>query len=74
MAKAALHKAGDVRQKTPDELDTLLIDLRKEQFNLRFQRATGQSEGTARVREVRREIARVKTIQAEKSKSAPAQS
>jgi large subunit ribosomal protein L29 len=74
MAKAALHKASDVRQKTPDELDTLLIDLRKEQFNLRFQRATGQAEGTARVREVRREIARVKTIQAEKSKSVPAQS
>ena len=70
MAKAALHNAGDVRQKTPDELDTLLIDLRKEQFNLRFQRATGQAEGTARVREVRREIARVKTIQAEKKTSA----
>jgi large subunit ribosomal protein L29 len=70
MAKAALHKAGDIRTKTPDELDTLLIDLRKEQFNLRFQRATGQAEGTARVREVRREIARVKTIQAEKKNSA----
>jgi len=70
MAKAALHKVGDIRVKTPDELDTLLIDLRKEQFNLRFQRATGQAEGTARVREVRREIARVKTIQAEKSRSA----
>ncbi|MBS0643016.1 MAG: 50S ribosomal protein L29 [Acetobacteraceae bacterium] len=70
MAKAALYKASDVRAKTPDELDTLLNDLRKEQFNLRFQRATGQAEGTARVREVRREIARVKTIQAEKSRSA----
>jgi large subunit ribosomal protein L29 len=66
MAKAALHKASDVRAKTPDELAALLLDLRKEQFNLRFQRATGQQEGTARVREVRREIARVKTIQAEK--------
>ncbi len=74
MAKAALHKAGDIRVKATDELDTLLIDLRKEQFNLRFQRATGQAEGTARVREVRREIARVKTIQAEKTKSASAQS
>ncbi len=73
MAKAALYKIGDIRQKTPDELSTLLLDLRKEQFNLRFQRATGQQEGTARVREVRREIARVKTIQAEKSKSAAAQ-
>ncbi len=70
MAKAALYKASDVRAKTPDELDTLLTDLRKEQFNLRFQRATGQAEGTARVREVRREIARVKTIQAEKKTSA----
>jgi large subunit ribosomal protein L29 len=70
MAKAALHKAGDIRAKTPDELSTLLLDLRKEQFNLRFQRATGQAEGTARVREARREIARVKTIQAEKVRSA----
>jgi large subunit ribosomal protein L29 len=74
MAKAALHKASDVRAKTPDELAALLLDLRKEQFNLRFQRATGQQEGTARVREVRREIARVKTIQAEKIHSASAQS
>ena len=74
MAKAALHKAGDVRAKTPDELSTLLLDLRKEQFNLRFQRATGQQEGTARIREVRREIARVKTIQAEKTRSASVQS
>jgi large subunit ribosomal protein L29 len=73
MAKAALYKASDVRAKTPDELSGLLLDLRKEQFNLRFQRATGQAEGTARVREVRREIARVKTIQAEKSKSASVQ-
>ncbi len=70
MAKAALFKASDIRTKTPDELDTLLIDLRKEQFNLRFQRVTGQAESTARVREVRREIARVKTIQAEKKRSA----
>jgi large subunit ribosomal protein L29 len=70
MAKAALHKAGDVRARTPDELAALLLDLRKEQFNLRFQRATGQQEGTARVREVRREIARVKTIQAEKQSAA----
>jgi large subunit ribosomal protein L29 len=70
MAKNALYKAGDVRAKTPDELAGLLLDLRKEQFNLRFQRATGQQEGTGRVREVRREIARVKTIQAEKTRSA----
>jgi large subunit ribosomal protein L29 len=70
MAKNALYKASDVRAKTPDELSALLLDLRKEQFNLRFQRATGQQEGTGRVRECRREIARVKTIQAEKSRPA----
>ena len=70
MAKNALYKAGDIRAKTTDELSGLLLDLRKEQFNLRFQRATGQQEGTGRVREVRREIARVKTIQAEKTRSA----
>jgi len=69
MAKAAVNKASDVRAKTPDELGTLLLDLRKEQFNLRFQRATGQQEGTARMRQVRREIARVKTIAAEKQRS-----
>ena len=64
------NKAVDVRAKTPDELSTMLLDLRKEQFNLRFQRATGQQEGIARVRQVRREIARVKTIMAEKQRSA----
>ena len=63
------NKAVDVRAKTPDELSTMLLDLRKEQFNLRFQRATGQQEGTARVRQVRRQIARVKTIMAEKQRS-----
>ena len=69
MAKAAQNKAGDVRAETPDEIGTLLLDLRKEQFNLRFQRATGQQEGTGRMREVRREIARSKTILAEKQRS-----
>ena len=64
------NKAVDVRAKTPDELSTMLLDLRKEQFNLRFQRATGQQEGIARVRQVRREIARVKTIMAENQRSA----
>ena len=62
--------ASDLRARTPDELATLLLDLRKEQFNLRFQRATGQMEGTARIRVVRREIARIKTIQAERKRSA----
>ena len=63
-------KAADVRAKTDDELTGELEILGKEIFNLRFQRATGQQEGTGRVREVRREIARVKTIQAEKTRSA----
>jgi large subunit ribosomal protein L29 len=60
-------KATDVRLKTADELSTTLLDLRKEQFNLRFQRASGQNEGLGRVKQVRRDIARVKTIMAEKS-------
>jgi large subunit ribosomal protein L29 len=70
MAKSPLSKASDVRAKTVDELAGLLLDLRKEQFNLRFQRATGQQEGVGRVRQVRREIARVKTIQGEQTRSA----
>jgi len=64
------NTATDVRTKTPDELTGLLQDLRKEQFNLRFQRATGQQENTSRVRVVRRDIARVKTIIAERARSA----
>ena len=66
----AQMKAVDVRAKTSDELATLVLDLRKEQFNLRFQRAKGQQEGVARVKEVRRTIARVKTIQTEQARSA----
>jgi large subunit ribosomal protein L29 len=54
-------KAADIQQKTDDELGEMLIDLRKEAFNLRFQKASGQLENTARMREVRRDIARVKT-------------
>jgi large subunit ribosomal protein L29 len=64
-----VNKATDVRAKTPDELSAMLLDLRKEQFNLRFQRATGQQEGVGRVRQVRREIARVKTIMSEKNRA-----
>ena len=60
-------KAADIRMKTVDELDTDLASLKKEQFNLRFQKATGQLEKTARVKEVRKDIARIKTIAAEKS-------
>ena len=67
-----MAKAADVRAKTADELTTMLLDLRKEQFNLRFQAATGQTEGVGRVRKVRRDIARVKTIQAEQKRAAVA--
>lgn len=59
-------KASDIRAKTIDELGDELARLKKEQFNLRFQRATGQLEKTARIREVRRAIARIKTIAAQK--------
>ena len=63
-------KPTDVRLKTKDELAVILLDLRKTQFNMRFQKATGQLEGVGDVRRVRRDIARVKTILAEKSSSA----
>ena len=59
-------KAEDVRRMTVDQLDDELMKLKKEQFNLRFQRATGQLENTARVRQVRRDIARLKTIAQQK--------
>jgi len=59
-------KATDVRAMTADQLADELLKLKKEQFNLRFQEATGQLEKTARVRQVRRDIARIKTIQARK--------
>ena len=55
-------KATDLRTKSTDELKDSLMDLRKEQFNLRFQKASGQLENTARARQVRRDIARVKTV------------
>ena len=55
-------KAGELRTKSEDELKDSLLGLRKEAFNLRFQRASGQLENTARIREVRRDIARIKTI------------
>jgi large subunit ribosomal protein L29 len=54
-------KTEDLRAMSPDQLDDELIKLKKEQFNLRFQKATGQLANTARVREVRRDIARIKT-------------
>ncbi len=65
-----MTKPTDIRAKGADNLPGLLLDLRKEQFNLRFQRATGQTEGVGRVRQVRRDIARVKTIMTEQKRSA----
>jgi large subunit ribosomal protein L29 len=59
-------KPQEVRAMTPDQLSEQLTSLKKEQFNLRFQRATGQLENTARVRAVRRDIARLKTVQAQR--------
>ena len=60
-------KAADVRAMSPDQLNDELAMLKKEQFNLRFQKATGQMEKTARVKKVRRDIARIKTIAAQKA-------
>jgi len=65
-------KAVDVRAMSADQLTDELLKLKKEQFNLRFQTATGQLEKTARVRQVRRDIARIKTIQAEHKSAAKA--
>ena len=64
-----MTKPADIRARTPDELQTMLLDLRKEQFNLRFQRATGQLEATGRIRTVRRDIARIKTVMAERRRA-----
>jgi large subunit ribosomal protein L29 len=55
-------KAADIKTMTVDQMDDEVLKLKKEQFNLRFQRATGQLENTSRVREVRRDIARLKTV------------
>ena len=63
----AVVKAEELRSKSQDELKTQLTSLKKEAFNLRFQGATGQLENPARMRLVRREIARVKTVLAQKS-------
>lgn len=68
------QRIADIRVMTDDQLGEELIKLRKEQFNLRFQRATGQLENTARMRIVRRDIARVKTVASQKRHEAtPAQ-
>jgi large subunit ribosomal protein L29 len=63
-------KVADVRAKSDDELKGMVLDLRKEQFNLRFQRASGQLEATGRIKAVRRDIARAKTILGERQRAA----
>ncbi|MCB2061288.1 MAG: 50S ribosomal protein L29 [Novosphingobium sp.] len=63
-------RTEDLRVKSDDELSTELADLKREQFNLRFQAATNQIERPARIKEVRRDIARIKTLQNERAKSA----
>ena len=63
-------KVADVRAKSDDELKAMVLDLRKEQFNLRFQRASGQLEATGRIKAVRRDIARAKTIMGERQRAA----
>ena len=68
----ANKSATEIRAKTQDELRQVLIDLKKEQFNLRFQTAGGQNENPARARIVRREIARIKTVLGEKVSAASA--
>ena len=60
-------KAAELKSETPDQLQQRVVELRKEQFNLRFQRASGQLEKTDRVRAVRRDIARIKTLRGAKA-------
>ena len=64
-----MTKISDLKAKSDDQLATDLGELKREQFNLRFQAATNQLEKPSRVREVRRDIARIKTLQAERSRS-----
>jgi large subunit ribosomal protein L29 len=61
------NKIEDLRAKTDDQLTAELVDRKREQFNLRFQAATSQLERPARIKEVRRDIARIKTLQAQRS-------
>ncbi|HEY8381613.1 MAG TPA: 50S ribosomal protein L29 [Microvirga sp.] len=60
-------RLSDLKSLTPDQLSDELVNLKKEQFNLRFQKATGQLENTGRVRVVRKDIARVKTLSRQKA-------
>lgn len=64
-----MTNATDLRAKSDDQLKESLIDLKKEQFNLRFQRASGQLENTARVGQIRKDIARIKTVLHERAKA-----
>jgi large subunit ribosomal protein L29 len=64
------NTAEDIRAKSPDELSERHVQLKKEQFNLRFQRANGQLEKTNRVREIRKELARIETILSERRRKA----
>ena len=66
------QRASDLKAMSTDQLTDELLNLKKEQFNLRFQRATGQLENTSRVREVRKDIARVRTLQQQKLAGAKA--
>ena len=66
------QRTSDLNAMSNDQLSDELLNLKKEQFNLRFQRATGQLENTGRVREVRKDIARVKTLQRQKAAGAKA--
>ncbi|MBV5271173.1 MAG: 50S ribosomal protein L29 [Afipia sp.] len=59
-------KVEDIRAMSPDQMEDAILNLKKERFNLRFQRATGQLENTSRLREARRDIARIKTVAAQK--------
>jgi large subunit ribosomal protein L29 len=70
MMAEAKAKVADLNAKTDDQLSVQLGELKREQFNLRFQAATNQLERPARVREVRREIARIKTLQAQRTRAA----
>ena len=65
-----MAKKTDIQGSTDDQLATQLSELKREQFNLRFQAATGQLEKPSRVREVRKDIARIKTLQSERTRSA----
>lgn len=70
--KNKTNRVEDLRTKTDDQLSVELGDLKREQFNLRFQSATNQLERPARIKEVRRDIARIKTLQTERTKAAKA--